>query len=139
MVRARVVHTVGASHCTWGRPATGRGIGAPVRPPVVWVNRAPLAVISGSALISGNPAGWNVTSRCGAPPDPGAGDVPAAGVPGAGDAAILDLDPGREVVGEPEPFGRVQLFQVLEHIRRRVIVVRRASGKPGPEQSGDRF
>jgi hypothetical protein len=50
-------------------PLTGRGIGAPVRPPVVWLNRAPVAVISGSVLSSGNSAGWNVTSRCGLHPN----------------------------------------------------------------------
>ena len=50
-------------------PLTGRGIGAPVRPPVVWLNRAAVAVISGSVLSSGNAAGWNITSRCGPHPN----------------------------------------------------------------------
>ena len=47
MVRVSVVHTVGDTHSICGLPLTGRGIGMPVRPPVVWTNRAPVAVTCG--------------------------------------------------------------------------------------------
>ena len=40
----------------------GGGDDAPGPAAGCWVNRGPVALVSGVALISGNPAGWNVTS-----------------------------------------------------------------------------
>ena len=40
----------------------GGGGAAPGPAAGCWVNRGPVALVSGVALISGNPAGWNVTS-----------------------------------------------------------------------------
>jgi hypothetical protein len=60
MVSRSVVHTVGAVHWANGLPRTGRGYGIPVRPPAVWTNTASPPRTSGSALSSGNSAGWKV-------------------------------------------------------------------------------
>ena len=39
MVSSNVVHTVGLVNWKNGARCTGRGMGTPVRPPVVWRNR----------------------------------------------------------------------------------------------------
>ena len=57
MVSASVVHADGAVICMNGGRLTRRGIGAPVRPPVVCTNRAQPSPTSGSARRSGKATG----------------------------------------------------------------------------------
>jgi hypothetical protein len=58
-----------------------------------------------------------------AEPQGGAADQAAAGVAMADDAAVLDLDPGAQLVGEPEAVGRLERLQVLQHLGGRRVVV----------------
>jgi hypothetical protein len=46
------------------------------------------------------------------------------------DAVVLDLDPGRELVGEPEPVGGPQGLEVVDGVGRWVVIV----GDPGLER-----
>jgi hypothetical protein len=71
-----------------------------------------------------------------APPEPGAGDIPAAGIPGVHHAAVLDLDPRGQAVGEAELPGGEQPVQILEDLRRRVVGMTRADGEAGLVQAG---
>jgi hypothetical protein len=57
----------------------GGGDDAPGPAAGCWVNRGPAALVSGVALISGNPAAWNVTSGRLPARIRGTGDVSAAG------------------------------------------------------------
>lgn len=57
----------------------GGGDDAPGPAAGCWVNRGPVALVSGVALISGNPAGWNVTSGRLPARIHGTDDVSAAG------------------------------------------------------------
>ncbi len=52
---------MGAEYWTNGGRFTARGIGAPVRPPVVWVNRTDVDVTSGSPRRSGSGVAGTVT------------------------------------------------------------------------------
>ena len=54
IVSSRVVQTIGAEYWMNGGRLTARGIGAPVRPPTVWVNRTEVEVTSGSPCRSGS-------------------------------------------------------------------------------------
>ena len=51
-------------------------------------------------------------------------DVTSTQVAGGLDPArLVDLDPGRQVVGEAEPVGGTQLVEVSEHLWRRCVIV----------------
>jgi hypothetical protein len=52
---------------------------------------------------------------------------PATRVPRVDDSAVVDLGPRREVVREPELAVGAQLFEVVEFVGRRVVVVREAA------------
>ncbi len=58
-----------------------------------------------------------------AEPQGRAADLAAAGMAVADDAAVLDLDPGAQLVGEPEAVGGLERLQVLEHLGGRGVVV----------------
>jgi hypothetical protein len=49
--------------------------------------------------------------------------VAAAAVAVVDDAAVLDLDPGPQLVGEPEAVGGLERGQVVERLRGRWVVV----------------
>ena len=62
----------------------------------------------------------------------GGAHEPAARVAGVDDPAVLDLDPGREVVGEAERARRrASASRSSMHVGRRVVVV----GEPGLERA----
>ena len=59
--------------------------------------------------------------------------IPPPPLPEAGDpAAVVDLHPAAEDVGEAEAIGDAQRLQVLDHVRRRFVVVghARVEGEP---------
>ena len=65
IVRASVVQAIDGQNWTNGLCGTGRGVGRPIRPPIVWTNRADVAPISGSAWMSGS---WTAGKRMAAGP-----------------------------------------------------------------------
>src|SRR5215218_9352243 len=80
----------------------------------------------------------------------GGADVAVAGVAVVDDAAVLDLDPGPQLVGEPEAVGLLEGLEVLQDVGRWRVVVGDAEAErqlgPGafhrpernPRQRGDR-
>ena len=56
----------------------------------------------------------------------GGADVALAGLAVGDDAAVVDLDVGPELVGQPDPAGGQQPGEVVEVAGRRVVVLGRA-------------
>ncbi len=114
-----------AAGATTGRTAGGGCAAAParrVRPPADCTNRTQPSPISGWGRTSGKGMAAKVRSR-----EPSRRVVlpmlAAAGVAVVDDAAVLDLDPGPQLVGEPEAVGGLERLQVLQHLRGRRVVV----------------
>ena len=85
---------------------TARGIGAPVRPPTVCVNRADVSDNSGSAWRSCSFVGRD-RDRADAEPHRRGSDLASAAVSTPGDPAlVVDVDVGAQVVGEAEAIVR---------------------------------
>ena len=55
------------------------------------------------------------------------------------DAAVLDLDPARQPVGEPERARGVQRAEVVDAVRRRVVVRAEAEVEGQAWQAADRL
>jgi len=65
--------------------------------------------------------------------------LPAAAVPGIDDLSVADLDPSFEAIREPEPVGVAQRVEILDHVGRRIVVVRESHLEDGLVHSRDRF
>jgi hypothetical protein len=115
MVRARVDQAAGATHWMNGGRRMRRGAGGLHEP-----DPAVAQLRLGPQVRERHGREGQVA---GAQPQGGAADAAAAGVAVVDDAAVLDLDPGPQLVGEPEAVGSLERVQVLEHVRRWWVVV----------------
>ena len=99
MVRARVDQAAGAIHWMNGGRRMRRGAGAPVAAGRLHEPDPAVADLGRGPNVEGHRREGQVAR---AEPQGGAADQAAAGVAVADDAAILDLDPGAQLVGEPK-------------------------------------
>ena len=103
---------------------TVRGAGTPVRPPAVWVNVTDDAVTFGSLTIVGYETPANVASR------------PARR------SVVEPMAPHSSwpwPVGEAEPIGGPQRFEVFDDVGRRVVVMGDAHRERHLRHALDRF
>ena len=125
-VTANVVHTSGAANRTYGGREMRRGNGAPVRPPTVCVKHTGLVGHHRRGPEHRQPHRGD-RHRLAAHPHLGDTDVQPAVLAVVDDPSVSrDLDPADQRVREPEPVRRVQRLHVVEHVRRRRVVVRHA-------------
>ena len=100
-----MVHAIGARYWTNGGCVTGRGSGHAGAAAGRLGEPHPAVADLGRQLTVGERDGLH-GDRPDAEVQRGRADLAAAGVPVADDAAVLDLDPGLEPVGEAEAVGR---------------------------------
>jgi hypothetical protein len=60
IVSSRVVQAIDGQNCAYGLRGTGRGVGMPIRPPIVCTNRTEVGLTSGSCWMSGS---WTAAKR----------------------------------------------------------------------------
>ncbi len=103
IVSSSVVHTIGAAYWTKGGCLTARGIGAPVRPPTVWREHAPMSTDIFGFRLEIVQLGRGDRDRSDPEPDRRRADLATTAVSAAGDVpGAVDVDIGPQLVRKSE-------------------------------------